>query len=68
MKFSKYQLLVNKICFICGKKDCPQMKKSKDYKDFLDALEKGDVDKADKIYNTKFHSFLNLLVMKWKRI
>ncbi|HDL3549732.1 TPA: preprotein translocase subunit YajC, partial [Mannheimia haemolytica] len=52
-----YQLLVNKICFICGKKDCPQMKKSKDYKDFLDALEKGDVDKADKIYNTKFSQF-----------
>ncbi len=34
MKFSKYQLLVNKICFICGKKDCPQMKRVKTTKTF----------------------------------
>lgn len=44
---------------ICGKKNCPYITQSKDYKEFTDALKKGDKKLASKLFKVKFAMFHN---------
>lgn len=48
------EALENNICLICGKKNCPYIKNSKDYQKLTDAIKRGDTAQAKKIYVTRF--------------
>ena len=48
------EALENNICIICGEKNCPYIKNSRDYQNLINSLKSGNVEEAKKVYRTKF--------------